>query len=187
MPGGGPKPADGGGAPIGGPPIGGPPIGAPGGAPAGGAIGPSMVAWKARFCFCGSGAPGGGPGGMAPGGIAPGMPGWGGPGGAPGAPGGAPGAPGAPGFPAVTPLIIIVPLNFDAAALGLSAVPHATHWVAVSVLGLPQLGQKTVTLGASGPSVPLSRSIQIDRGDLDGRLERRRESTDERVPWEGIC
>ncbi|GAB4200566.1 MAG: hypothetical protein OHK0013_11770 [Sandaracinaceae bacterium] len=60
-----------------------------------------------------------------------------------GAPGGAPGAPGLGGK--AGPDIIIVPLNFDAAAFGFSAVPQATHWVAVSVLGFPQFGQKTVT------------------------------------------
>jgi hypothetical protein len=75
----------------------------------------------------------------------------GGPGGAPGGgPGGAPGAFGTP--PAPTPVIIIVPLNFDAAAFGFSGEAHATHCVAVSVLGFPQFGQKTVT-GASGPSL----------------------------------
>jgi hypothetical protein len=53
------------------------------------------------------GSMGGAPGGGAPGGGAPG-----------GAPGGGP--PGMPGFAAPTPLIIIVPLNFDAAAFGFS-------------------------------------------------------------------
>jgi hypothetical protein len=76
-------------------------------------------------------------GGSAAGGAAGGGAAGGGPG---GAPGGAPGLGGTAG-----PDIIIVPLNFDAAAFGFSAVPQATHWVAVSVLGFPQFGQKTVT------------------------------------------
>jgi hypothetical protein len=42
--------------------------------------------------------------------------------------GGPPGPPGAPGFGGTAgPDIIIVPLNFEAAALGLRAVAHATH------------------------------------------------------------
>jgi hypothetical protein len=82
------------------------PGGGPCGAP-GGVIGPSIVCWNARFGF-------GGASGAACGAI----PGGGPPGGAPG--GGPPGAPGAGGFPAPTPVIIIVPLNFDAAAFGLS-------------------------------------------------------------------
>ena len=89
-------------APAGGAPIGGEP---------GGDIGPSIVCWNAMFAFgaaiaggaasggaCGAGMPGGAPGG--------------------GPPGGAPGPAG--GLPPVTPVIIIVPLNFDAAAFGLS-------------------------------------------------------------------
>src|SRR5262245_13385525 len=66
--------------------------------------------------------------------------------------GGAPGAgPGPAGRGGVTPDIIIVPLNFEpppaglAGAAGARAVPQATHWVAPSVFGLPQLEQKTVT------------------------------------------
>jgi len=78
-----------------------------------------MVAWNAIF-FGGS-ATGAGGGGAE------------GPGGAPG------------GFPPPTLDIIIVPLNFDAAVFGLSGVAQATHCVAVSVFGLPQFGQKTVT------------------------------------------
>ena len=74
----------------------------------GGDIGPSIVCWKAMFCL--GAAPGGASGGACGGGI---------PGGAPGGPpGGAPGPTG--GLPPVTPVIIIVPLNFDAAAFGLS-------------------------------------------------------------------
>jgi len=38
----------------------------------------------------------------------------------------------------------MVPLNLPE-LFGLSSVPQATHWWAESVLGLPQLGQKTVT------------------------------------------
>ena len=39
----------------------------------------------------------------------------------------------------------MVPLNFPPRGAGFSSVPHETHLVAVSVLGLPQFGQKTVT------------------------------------------
>ena len=63
-----------------------------------------------------------------------------------------------PGFaPAPTPVIIMVPLNFEPAVLGLSGVLHATHWVAVSVFGLPQLGQKIVT-GALRITASVDRS-----------------------------
>ncbi len=62
-------------------------------------------------------------------------------------------ATGAPGGPAgfdggATLVIIIVPLNFAGAfaAVILISVAHETHFVASSVLGVPQLGQKTVTL-----------------------------------------
>jgi hypothetical protein len=70
-----------------------------------------------------------------------------------GGPGGAPGFGGAPPA-AAGPDIIIVPLNFEAAALGLSAVAQATHWVAVSVFGFPQFGQKTVTCVPPARAVP---------------------------------
>jgi hypothetical protein len=75
------------------------------------------------------------------------------PGGAGGAAAGG-GAGGAAGFTAAGLDIIIVPLNFEAAAFGLSAVPQATHWVAVSVFGFPQFGQKTVTCVPPAKSVP---------------------------------
>ena len=93
-----------GGAPIGGAAAGAPnaPGGGPAGGPPGGVIGPSIVCWNARLGFGGSAACGGGIPGGAPGGGPPGAPG------------------GAPGFPAPTPVIIMVPLNFDAAAFGLS-------------------------------------------------------------------
>ncbi len=63
-----------------------------------------------------------------------------------------------PGFaPAPTPVIIMVPLNFEPAVLGFSGVLQATHWVAVSVFGLPQLGQKIVT-GALQITASVDRS-----------------------------
>lgn len=142
---------------AGGGPAGGPPKPASG-APGGGVIGPSIVAWKAMF-FGGSAAGGG-----------PAM-GAGGPG---GAPGGAPGLGGAPA--AVGPDIIIVPLNFEAAALGLSAVAQATHWVAVSVFGFPQFGQKTVTC------VPPARAFPCElptKGVSDARAFGSRTATTE--------
>lgn len=74
---------------------------------------------------------------------------WGG-----GAAGGGNPPPGPCGFGGCTPDIIIVPLNFEAATLGLAAlssVPHAAHADASSVFGFPQFGQKTVT-GIPPPS-----------------------------------
>ena len=130
-PGGGPKPA--GGAPPGGAPAGGAPP-KPGGGPPAGA--PPKAPGAAGA------APGGSPGGGPPKPPAGAPPGGAPPGGAP--PGGAPPGGAPPGCGICTPLIIIVPLNL-AGLFGCSSVPHATHWVTVSVLGLPQLGQKRVT------------------------------------------
>jgi hypothetical protein len=101
--------------------------------------------------------------------AAGGGPAIGGPG---GAPGGAPGFGGAPPA-AVGPDIIIVPLNFEAAVLGLSAVPQATHWVAVSVFGFPQFGQKTVTC------VPPARAVP---GELPTKGVARRDPSDRMTP-----
>jgi len=74
-----------------------------------------------------------------------------------------------PGFaPAPTPVIIMVPLNFEPAVLGLSGVLHATHWVAVSVFGLPQLGQKIVT-GALRITASVDRSPAAQPRSARGR------------------
>jgi hypothetical protein len=84
--------------------------------------------------------------------------------------------------------IIIVPLNFDAAVLGLSGVAQATHWVAVSVFGLPQFGQKTVTESSwSAPNVTPARMRETRRGlhiDVAQRAGRVRETSGKNPGWE---
>lgn len=96
-----------------------------------------------------------------------------------GAGAGAAGAPG--GFGALTLLIIMVPLNLDAAAFGFSAVLQATHCVAVSVFGLPQFGQKTVTC----PSSASTEVLPIQRIAIARRARARAETSGWNARWEG--